>query len=98
MKKPDYLIELERRAQEANSPIDILDYLTEETDYVELTLSTGEKVYGFPDCIVWNGEDETEKEIRFIPYYSINNKAVYYGLADIVSYMPCKEDEIPISE
>lgn len=91
IKKSDFMLELERRAQEANFPIDILDYLTEETDYVELTLSTGEKVYGFPDCIVWNGEEELDKEIRFIPYHSVNNRAVYYGLDDIVSYTTCTE-------
>ena len=98
LQKTDFMLELERIAQEANFPIDILDELEAEESYVELTLSTGEKVYGFPDCVVWNGEEELDKEIRFIPYYSINNRAVYYGLADIVSYILCKESEIPPAE
>ena len=98
MQKPKELLELEERAKQMSTSLDILDELQTETGYVELTLSTGEKVYGKPDCITWDGEDELDKHIRFIPYFSINNRGVYYGVEDIVSYIPYTEDAIPPSE
>lgn len=98
MKKPDFLIELEERARSNNCPIDLLDYLAEEVGYVELILSTGEKVYGAPDCIVWDGDDETVKEIRFIPYFALTGEAVYYRLTDIADYKCCAEEDIPVGE
>lgn len=98
MEKPKEILELEQKAKELNIQPDILDELQAESGYVELTLSSGEKVYGKPDCITWGGEDELDKELRFIPYYSLNNRAVYYRVEDIASYVSCVEDEIPVCE
>ena len=98
MQKPKELLEIEERAKLMDIHLDILDKLESESGYVELTLSTGEKVFGKPDCITWDGEDELDKHIRFIPYFSTTGRGVYYGAEDIISYIPCSEDEIPPCE
>ena len=94
MQKPKVLLEHEEKARLMDIPTDILDRLEAESGYVELTLATGEKVWGKPDCITWDGEEELDKHIRFLPYFSTNKRGVYYGVEDIVSYIPCKEEEI----
>ena len=98
MQKPLIILELEERAKQLNIPTDILDDLQAEKGYVELTLTTGEKVFGKADCITWDGEDGLDKQLRFIPYYSLHNKAAYYRAEDISSYIPCAEDDIPPCE
>lgn len=98
MQKPKEMLEMEERAKQLNIPSDILDDLQSENGYVELTLSTGEKVWGKPDCITWDGEEELDKHIRFIPYFSTSGRGVYYGVEDIKSYTPCTEEEIPPCE
>ena len=98
MQKPKEILEMEERARQLNIQTDILDDLQSENGFVELTLSTGEKVFGKPDCITWDGEEELDKHIRFIPYFSTSRRAVYYGIEDIVSYVPCTREEIEHKE
>lgn len=98
MKKPKELLELEALANSFNVPSDILDDLQAEEGFVELTLVSGEKVFGKPDCITWDGEDGLDKHIRFLPFYNLNDTGIYYSAEDIKSFMPCTEDGIPVYE
>lgn len=79
--------------------IDILDRLQVQKGYVRLILASEEIVFGKPDCIVYDEDengDETIKQIRFEqwgePY------AKYYGVEDIKEYDPIDEDDIPPAE
>ena len=79
-----------------NVTIDVPDRLQAEKEYVRLVLVSGKTVYGKPDCIVWDEDengDELEKRIRFEtwgePY------AKYYGVEDIRCYERIAKEELP---
>lgn len=79
--------------------IDILDRLQVQKGYVRLILANGEIVFGKPDCIVYdddeNGEDVI-KQIRFEQWDEYYAK--YYGVDDIREFDPIDEDDIPPAE
>lgn len=67
--------------------VDILDELQAVKGFVRLELYSGEIVFGKPDCIVYDEDDdgdETIKKIRFEPLQE--PYAVYYGLDEIKSF------------
>lgn len=75
---------------------DILDKLQDEEGFVRLVLASGEIVYGKPDCITYDEDQngfDTIKDIRFEPWFG--TRAVYYRLEDIASYEPVDEEDIP---
>ncbi len=79
--------------------MDLLDKLQEESGYVMLTLASGEIVFGLPQCIVWEEDDngmETVKTIMFDPFFGFNS--VFYKLEDVKSYEPIDEEDIPPHE
>lgn len=79
--------------------IDILDRLQVQKGFVRLVLSSGEIVFGKPDCIVYDEDengDETIKRIRFEQWDE--TFAQYYGVEDIKEYDPIDEDDIPPTE
>ena len=79
--------------------IDILDKLQVQKGYVRLVLSSGEIVFGKPDCIVYDEDengDETIKQLRFEQWDELYAK--YYGVEDIKEYDPIDEDDIPPAE
>ena len=79
-----------------NPKIDILDRLQEENGFVRLVLASGEIVFGRPQCIVYDEDDEgwdTIKTIMFDPWGGPH--LVFYKEEDIKSFNPCKEEDIP---
>lgn len=76
--------------------LDIIDKLQEEKGFVRLVLKSGEIVYGFPQIIVYEEDEEgyeTVKTIMFKPYFGLHEK--FYKLEEIDSYEPINEDDIP---
>ena len=99
MKKPYWMLELERQARLNPRPSDIIDKLEAEDGFVELTLSDGSMVVGKPDFIDWDGEDGLDKKIRFVPINRPFHRGIYYRAEDIISYIPIDvstEDPVPI--
>lgn len=79
--------------------IDILDELQAVNGYVRMVLKSGEIIFGKPDCIVYDEDDEgfeTVKSIRFEPWNEIH--ATYFREDDIESFDEVKESEIPPTE
>ena len=79
-----------------NQTIDILDKLQEEEGYVRLVLRSGEIVFGRPQCIVYDEDDEgweTVKTLMFELWES--RKMTFYKPEDIESYDQCKVKDIP---
>lgn len=79
--------------------IDILDKLQAVNGYVRLVLTSGEIVFGKPDCVVWDEDEEgydTIKNIRFEPFEG--GFAKYFKVEDIESFDECKEEDIPLFE
>lgn len=79
--------------------LDIIDRLDAEEGYVQLLLKSGGYEFGMPLCIIYNEDEngfDTKKRILFRPYFGLHSKD--YGLDDIVSYEPIKEDDIPPHE
>lgn len=79
--------------------IDILDRLQAEEGFVRLVLNTGIIMFGKPDCIVYDEDengDEVVKKLRFEPWGE--PYAVYFGLDDIAEYDQIDEDDIPPTE
>lgn len=74
--------------------LDILDELEKEKGYVRLVLSSGEIVFGKPDCIIVDEDDE--EKIRFENWDM--SPASYYGINDIESFDPYDEEDIPAYE
>ena len=79
--------------------MDILDKLQSENGYVRLVMASGEIMFGKPDCIVYDEDengDEIIKKIRFEtwgePY------ADYFGTDDIAEYDQIDEADIPPAE
>lgn len=76
--------------------IDILDRLQDEDGYVRLVLKSGKIVFGIPQCIVYDEDDEgweTVKQIMFDPWDGLHS--VFYKEEDIESYDTCNEEDIP---
>lgn len=76
--------------------IDILDRLEEVSGFVRLVLKSGEIMFGKPDCIVWDEDEEgydTIKTIRFEPFEG--GVAKYFKVDDIESFDECREEDIP---
>ena len=71
--------------------LDILDELENEKGYVRLVLSSGRIVFGKPDCIIIDENDD--EKIRFENWDM--SPASYYGIDDIKSFERYREDEIP---
>lgn len=79
-----------------NQQIDILDKLQDEEGFVRLVLASGEIVFGRPQCIVYDEDEdgwETIKMIMVEPWFGLHN--VFYKLEDIESYDPIAEEDIP---
>lgn len=79
--------------------IDILDGLEEVNGFVRLSLKSGEIIFGKPDCIVWDEDDEgmdTIKTIRFEPFEG--GFAKYFKVEDIESFDEWQEEDIPLHE
>lgn len=79
--------------------IDILDKLQAVDGYVRLVLKSGEIVFGKPDCIVYDEDEDgydTIKSIRFEPWE--NEYAKYYKEEDIQDFDEYDEEDIPLSE
>lgn len=79
--------------------MDILDELQNVDGFVRLVLKSGEIVFGKPDCIVYDEDEDgfdTLKKIRFEPWDS--EYASYYSEEEIKSFDECDEKEIPPSE
>lgn len=79
--------------------MDILDKLQSEDGYVRIVMSSGAIMFGKPDCIVYDEDengDEIIKKIRFEtwgePY------ADYFGIDDIAEYDQIDEEDIPPAE
>lgn len=84
------------------SKLDIIDLLDDAESYVRLVLKNGQIEYGYPESIVyWEDEEgwDTIKKILFSPFYAVNQTQwKYYGLEDIESFEPVKEEDIPPHE
>lgn len=79
--------------------IDILDKLQNVDGFVRLITKSGEIMFGHPDCIVWDEDEqgwETVKTLRFEPYFS--NQSVYLKVDEIESFDEYEESEIPPTE
>ena len=75
--------------------ITIIDKLQNVDSYVRLVLKTGEVMFGKPDCIVYEEDDEgweTIPMLRFEP--SDMGRAKYFKAEDIQSFDEFAEDEI----
>ena len=67
--------------------IDILDKLQAVDGYVRLVLKSGEIIFGKPDCIVYDEDEDgydTIKKIRFEPWGG--TYAIYYTIDEIESF------------
>ena len=76
--------------------LDILDRLQDEEGFVRLVLTSGEITFGKPKSIVYDEDEEgweTIKTIMFEPF--MGEHMMFYGLDDVESYEPYKEEEIP---
>lgn len=79
--------------------IDILDELQAVNSHVRLVLKSGEIMFGKPDCIVWDEDEdgwETVKTIRFEPFEG--GHAKYFKEEDVESFDEWAEEEIPLFE
>lgn len=68
--------------------------------YVNLELKTGEFVYGYPDIIIYEDENEDDFEnfneteyIRFLPNGEL--PARFFKEEEIKSFEPCSKEDIP---
>ena len=76
--------------------ITIIDKLQNIDSHVRLVLSNGEIMFGKPDCIVHEEDDEgweTIPMLRFEPWEI--GRALYFKAEDIESFDEVEEDEIP---
>ena len=79
-----------------NPKTDILDRLQEVNGYVRLVMASGEIIFGRPQCIVYDEDNEgweTIKTIMFHPWNSIH--PVFFTEEEIKSFDEWKKDEIP---
>ena len=76
--------------------LDILDKLQDIYGYVRLILKSGEVIYGKPDCVVYDEDEngyDTIKQIRFEPWGG--KVAKYFTEEELVSYEECTEQDLP---
>lgn len=76
--------------------IDILDKLQAVDGFVRLVLTSGEIIFGKPDCIVYDEDEEgydTIKTIRFEPWG--NEHARYFKEEEVKEFDAWEEDDIP---
>ena len=87
---------LNKAVIDLNPKIDILDRLQEVNGYVRLVMASGEVIFGRPQCIVYDEDDEgweTVKTIMFEPWNGIH--PVFFTEEEIESFDEWKKDEIP---
>ena len=79
--------------------IDILDELQDVNKYVKVLLRSGDVLYGVPDIIEFDDDEETGEIIKSILFFPMNKKYVYNLTEDdIVSFTECRKGDIPESE
>ena len=79
--------------------IDILDELQDVNGYVKVLLRSGDVLYGVPDIIEFDDDEETGEIIKSILFFPMNKKYVYnLTEGDIVSFTECRKEDIPESE
>ena len=79
--------------------IDILDELQDVNGYVKVLLRSGDELYGVPDCVEFDDDEETGEIIKSILFFPMNKKYVYnLTESDIVSFTECRKEDIPESE
>ena len=79
--------------------IDILDELQDVNGYVKVLLRSGDVLYGVPDIIEFDDDEETGEIIKSICFIPMNKKYMYYlRKDDIESYTRCRKEDIPESE
>lgn len=79
--------------------IDILDELQDVNGYVKVLLHSGDVLYGVPDCVEFDDDEETGEIIKSILFFPMNKKYVYNLTEDdIVSFTECRKEDIPESE
>lgn len=79
--------------------IDILDELQDVNGYVKVLLRSGDVLYGVPDCVEFDDDEETGEIIKSICFIPMNKKYMYYlRKDDIESYTKCRKEDIPESE
>ena len=79
--------------------IDILDELQDVNSYVKVLLRSGKILYGVPDCVEFDDDEETGEIIKSICFIPMNKKYMYYLREnDIESYIKCRKEDIPESE
>ena len=79
--------------------IDILDELQDVNGYVKVLLRSGIILYGVPDCVEFDDDEETGEIIKSILFFPMNKKYVYNLTEDdIVSFTECRKEDIPESE
>lgn len=79
--------------------IDILDELQDVNGYVKVLLHSGDVLYGVPDCVEFDDDEETGEIIKSILFFPMNKKYVYnLTESDIVSFTECRKEDIPESE
>ena len=79
--------------------IDILDELQDVNGYVKVLLRSGKILYGVPDCVEFDDDEETGEIIKSILFFPMNKKYVYNLTEDdIVSFTECRKEDIPESE
>ena len=71
--------------------IDVLDKLQAVDGYVRLILKSGEIVFGKPDCIVYDEDEDGYDTIKTIRFEPIGNEyAKYYKEEDIQEFNECE--------
>ena len=79
--------------------IDILDELQDVNGCVQVLLRSGIILYGVPDCVEFDDDEETGEIIKSILFFPMNKKYVYNLTEDdIVSFTECRKEDIPESE
>ena len=79
--------------------IDILDELQDVNGYVKVLLRSGIILYGVPDCVEFDDDEETGEIIKSICFIPMNKQYMYYLREDdIESYTKCRKEDIPESE
>ena len=75
---------------------DILDVLQEEKGYVRLFLTDGRTLYGLPQCVVFDEDEngwDTVKNLMFELHP--HRHPIFLGVEEIVTYERIKKEEIP---
>ena len=79
--------------------IDILDELMYTRSYVKVHLRSGDILYGIPDIVEFDDDEETGEIVKSLLFIPMNKKYVYNLTEnDIISYTKCRKEDIPESE